>query len=150
MQDVGFFNVDGYNADLVIENGDLKDDSGLETAVLISLFTDKRATLEELPTGEQSQKGWWADQISTPSDDQIGSLLWTLDRSKINESTVVAVEDLAKKALQWMIEDGLAKSVEVSAEISDSQRVNFAVAITRPDGKDVTFEVFWNAQALKG
>ena len=46
-QDVGFFNVGAACPDMIIENGDLKADNGLETASLISLFSDKRVTLEQ-------------------------------------------------------------------------------------------------------
>ena len=62
--------------DLVIENDDLKIDEGLETAVLISLYTDARVSDEELPAEEAQKRGWWGDIYPDIPNDQIGSKLW--------------------------------------------------------------------------
>jgi phage gp46-like protein len=37
--------------------------SNIHQAIAISLFTDARVTDEELPEGETSKKGWWADAL---------------------------------------------------------------------------------------
>ncbi len=149
-QDVGFFDVGASCPDLVIENGDLKPDNGLETAALISLFSDKRVTFEELPVGESDQRGWWADLVSSPADDQIGSKLWKLARiGKVLETTVVEMESILQDAFDWMLEDGLAASVVVDADIVGLNEIRGTVQIFKPDGEDIPLKFAWDGQRLK-
>ena len=51
------------------------------------------------------------------------------------------------EALAWMIEDGVAKSVNCNAEIVDKDMINVAVTIERPDGESEGFayEIKWMA-----
>ena len=44
--------------DINVKNGDLESDGGLQTAVTISLFTERRVTDEQLPDLAESKKGW--------------------------------------------------------------------------------------------
>jgi phage gp46-like protein len=149
-QDVGFFDVGTACPDLVIEDGDLKADNGLETASLISLFSDRRVSFEELPAGETDRMGWWADLVSEPEDDLIGSRLWLLERfGKIISSTPVQMEAMLKEAFDWMLEDGIAQVVNVSAERNGQNEVKGSVEIFRPDDKNSTFQFIWNGQELK-
>ncbi len=149
-QDVGFFNVGAACPDFVIENGDLKADNGLETASLISVYTDRRVTLEELPLGEADQKGWWADLISEPIEDAIGSKLWRLERiGKVLETTVVEMKNLLQEAFEWMVEDGLAETVVVTAEQSGFNEIKGSVKIFKPNGNNIPFKFIWDGQSLK-
>jgi len=150
-QDVGFFwaNTASPCPDLVIENGDLKADEGLETAVLISLFSDKRVTLEQLPRGLTDRRGWWADLISEPQDDEIGSQLWRLEPGKILASTPNEVESIIKDALDWLIEDGVAAEITVAAVRAGLTQVEAEVVISRPSGDDIPFRFLWDGQRLK-
>jgi len=151
-QDVGFFNVNADCPDMVIENGDLKADPGLETPALISMFSDKRVTLQELPTGHTDQRGWWADLISEPPDDQIGSRFWVLEAlGKVLESTSVEFESILAEAFQWMLDDGIAQTVTVSASrnVSNPNQIDGTATIIRPDGDSIPFKFIWDGQQLK-
>jgi phage gp46-like protein len=134
-----------------LENGDLKADEGLETASLISLFSDQRAIDEELPPGITEKKGWWGDLFPDIEGDQIGSKVWTLDRSKNSLENVAQLETKIKDSFQWMVEDGVASVVNVEASIdeSNSQRTNVEIEIVRPTGESDRFGVIWDAQELK-
>ncbi|MCW7416186.1 phage GP46 family protein [Escherichia coli] len=45
---------------LQLNGADLLTDDSLMTAVLISLFTDRRAlTSDEIPDGTRDRRGWW-------------------------------------------------------------------------------------------
>lgn len=148
--DVGFFDVNSNCPDLVIENGDLKPDNTLETAALISTFTDRRVTLEELPEGLTDRRGWWADLISDPVDDLIGSRLWTLEREgKVTDETAVEAESILDEAFSWMLRDGLAQSVVVNAEITGQFEIRATVTITKPDGENIPLKFLWDGQALR-
>lgn len=148
-QDVGFFNVGGPSPDLKIENGDLKADNGLETACLISLYSDRRVTKEELPGAETDQRGWFADRIAEPIEDKIGSILWLYDRGKITEEAAVKIESGVRDSLQWLLDDGIAKALEVSSSVVESERVVTVVSIYKPDGDSIPFKFIWDGQALK-
>jgi len=148
-QDVGFFDVGTDCPDMVIEDGDLKADNGLETAALISVFSDRRVRLEELPSGETDQMGWWADLISEPEGDRIGSRHWILERiGKVSDATAIELESILKEAFEWMLDDGIAATVKVSAErIGD--RVAGDAQIFRPNGDNIPFKFAWDGQRLK-
>lgn len=149
-QDVGFFDVGTDCPDFVIEKGDLKADNGLETAALISLFSDKRVTLEELPPGETDRRGWWADLISNPIDDKIGSKLWTLERlGKVSASTAIDMEAILTDAFNWMLEDGLSAQIVVDAERNGPDEIRGSVNIFRPSGDNIPLKFIWDGQQLK-
>ena len=147
VHDVGFFDVGTECPDLIIENGDLKGEKGLETSALISVFSDRFVPTEDLPDGEESNRGWWADEISEPPEDQNGSKFWTTDRSKTTLDTANQLEEFGKTAFQWMIDDGIAKSVESNAEIIDSQQIRVSIEITKPDGNSFFFRFLWDGQS---
>lgn len=152
-QDIGFFEIAATDfieaPDLVIENGDLKADNGFETAVLISLFTDRFVAQDDLPDGEREVRGWWADNVSEPSNDLIGSPLWTLDRAKISDQLESFLEDFAKEALKWMLEDGIASTITATATRIGTDQVDLSIEITKPDGQDVPFQFIWDGQELR-
>lgn len=149
-QDIGFFGDDGEVVDIVIENGDLKADDGLETAVLISLFSDRYQDPDELPAGDDDPRGWWADsELSEPTDDEIGSLIWISERGKNDSTTRNRIEDSIREALQWMVDDGIADSVAVTSERISQTQSNFSLEVRKPSGENVPFKFLWDAQELR-
>lgn len=149
-QDVGFFETeDGVCPDLVIEDGDLKPDNSLQNSALISLYSDKRVTFEQLPQGERSRRGWWADLISEEIGDQIGSRLWTLDRAKNLNQVAVELESILLEAFSWMVEDGISNNVVVGAQILDNETIEGSVSISRPSGDNIPLKFAWDGQELK-
>lgn len=134
--------------DLAIVDGDLEGDDGMETAVLISLFTDRRAEDgDELPDNTTDRRGWWADAFSDVEGDLVGSRLWLLSRSKHLPEVAVQAEGYAAEALQWMIDDGISESITVSAEWIDPQTLALKVEITRPARTPLSFSFdnLWEA-----
>lgn len=150
MSDIAVKIVDGC-FQLDIENGDLLTEQGLETAVLISLFSDQRINEEELPPGLISKRGWWGDLFADFEGDKIGSKIWILDRSKNSLETLAQLETYAKECLAWMITDGVASSIEVEGEIDEdnNQQINLSISITRPSGETDIFGIIWDEQNLK-
>lgn len=149
-QDVGFFDVGEACPDMIIENGDLKADNGLETATLISFFSNKRVRFEELPPGHIDRQGWWADLISEPQDDEIGSKLWRLEAiGKVTTRTIVELENNIKDALEWMLEDGIAGKIIVTALRTSTNEITGMATIIKPKGDDIPFKFAWDGQRLK-
>jgi phage gp46-like protein len=145
--DMGIFIVDGcFN--LVFENGDFKADDGLETAVIISLWTDARADETELPDGIETKKGWWGDMFPVVEGDQIGSKIWLADRGKQTNDTLALLENFSREALLWMLEDGVAAQIETASEFNGRGQAITNIVITRPTGDQDKFAANWDSQDL--
>ncbi len=104
--------------DLVVEDGRLATDDGLQTAVILSLFTDARATADELAAAGLSadqNRGSWQDDYPEVEGDVWGSKLWLLARAKRTDETLARAKAYAERALAWLAEDRVAKRVTVGA-----------------------------------
>jgi phage gp46-like protein len=135
---------------LEIANGDLVGDDGLETAVLISLFSDKRVSVNEIPDQTTDRRGYWGDLIADVSGDVWGSKLWIYDRSKLNNPVVAQIEIAVKDALKWLVDDKIAKTIDVEAARADNNFVYFTVKITKPTDSGANIYGFlWDGQELK-
>lgn len=147
MNDIGIFQIDGC-FQLKLEDGDLAGDEGLETSVIISLFSNRRVSEGELPVGIDGKEGWWGDMFAEIEGDQIGSKLWLVDRGKTEAVTLAAMENHIAESLEWMIDDGVAASVTVLAEFDSKFSAIASIAITRPTGETDRFGLNWDAQEL--
>lgn len=126
------------SADLVLFDGDLASDRGLMTAVVLSLFTDRRAEPDDVPpSGDPTdRRGWWADEFAATAGDLFGSRLWLLDRSVLNNETVLKARQYVVEALQWMIDDQVVASIPVTVTRTRSpDGLLIAGELVRP-GKD--------------
>lgn len=136
-------------ADLSIEANDLGRDEGLETAVLISLFTDRRAADgDTLPDESTDRRGWWGDAVPVVEGDHIGSRLWLLDRGKLTPAVLRQAEEYALEALQWLIDDKVAARIEATAEIVRDGVRGLTIAIYRPGRADPArfrYDAVWTA-----
>jgi len=87
-----------------------------------------------------TDKGTWH------ADPDFGSELWLLKREgKVDGLTAGTVERMAREALRWLVDDGLARSVECRAESAGKNRINYVVTITRPDGATTQAKEAWDA-----
>lgn len=83
------------------------------TNIIVSLFTDARASNDDiLPDGATDKRGWWGDSFR---DKKIGSRLWLLSREKQLSSVLKRAQEYAEESLAWMIKARLIKSVSVVA-----------------------------------
>lgn len=115
-------------ADLALHQGDLVLDLGLGSAVLRSLFTDARASADELERwGGGDPRGWWGSDEA----DEWGSTLWLLSREKATQETRARAEGAARAALEWLIDDGVAESVEVTAAYPERGQLSLEVRVVR-------------------
>lgn len=147
------WNNDTMEADIGVEDGDVTHEDGLETAVILSLFTDRRANDDDpLPDPDSTnRRGWWGDQAANIFKDQIGSRLWLLERSKTTEENLVAAKEYTLECLEWMIEDDVAKKIEVNTERLTKgllEILAIEVIIRKNDGTlfAKTYETQWEGQ----
>ncbi len=129
-----------HDADLSIIDLDLASDRGLETAVILSLFTDRRAESDDVPPSgdDRDRRGWWADEFAEVAGDRIGSRLWLLDRSKRTNDVKLRATESIREALAWMLEDRVVSGIDVEVETVDNALV-FAVGLQRPGRDPVSF-----------
>lgn len=128
------WNAERQAAELVVA-GDETPDADLRTALIISLFTDRRAGADDLlPDGGGDRRGWWADLFPADEGDLIGSRLWLLARGKRRAEDVRLAQDYALEAIQWLVDAGVAGSVEVEATATGDTGIALTVIVTRPDG----------------
>ena len=113
-------------------NGDIQTEDFFDTSLLMSLFCERRASASEMPDSEL-RRGWIGNE-STP-DFEIGSKLWLYSQARVTRTTLNGIETAVKNGLQWMVDDGLAVSVDVTAILGngsiavtiDIKRVNSSV-----------------------
>lgn len=136
--------------DMAVIDDDVSADQGLRTALILSLFTDRRAEDDDVLPGGDDRRGWWADEFLEHLGDRHGSRLWLLDRSKSTEDVIPRAEDYAREALAWLLEDRVAERVDVACEISGETRT-LVITVYRP-GLDPTtyrFAHVWDGEAAR-
>ena len=141
-----------FNADLFLSNNDIGKDLSLETAIIISLFSDRRALeTDELPGGGNDRRGWWGDSFPAAQGDRLGSRLWLLSREKQLPEVLRRAEEYAREALQWLIDDRVCTSFTVTAEIVRTGVLGLAIMINRPGATSLSFRYnyAWAAQESK-
>jgi phage gp46-like protein len=137
-----------HGADYALDGLGLTEDDGLDSAVILSLFTDRRANADDvIPDGSKDLRGWWADSFADVKNDKIGSRLWLLGREKQLSAVLTRAQQYADEALKWLIDDGVAESVIVVASNPRMGVLALLLSITRPGHpvKQYRFEKFWSA-----
>jgi phage gp46-like protein len=134
--------------DLQLESGSLVLDDTLKTAVLLSLFSNARAAIDEpLPYGnEGSRQGWWATPY-TDFSGEYGSKLWLLAREKQIPTVLVRAKAYAEESLKWLLDEGIAERVGVVAEFVRTGFLGIEVQIYRPLQPVVKYNYAWDALA---
>lgn len=138
---------DGF--DIQFGDEDFLIDNGFETYVLMCVFSDARIVDSELPLGELTKRGWWANDFSEIENDNFGSKIWTLLREKKTNETRKKWEDAVLESLQIMKNDGIASNITVTSEYDFLNRLILEVVIEKPSGENSQFELFWDQQELK-
>lgn len=148
MSDILFTFVDGLQADISLDGPDLSTGDDLLSAVIISVFTDRRAEADDVTDGEY-RGGWWADTFPEVEGDRIGSRLWLLAREKQTEETLTRAREYVLESLQWLNEDGVASNVDVETAWIRDQVMGCGITITRPDGtqRNLNFDYAWQQRA---
>lgn len=137
-----------HGADYATDSIGLLVDDGLQTAVILSLFTDRRANPDDtLPSASSDLRGWWGDDYPVVPGDRIGSRRWLLSREKQLQSVLNRVIEYDQEALQWLIDDGVASSVTVNAAIVRPGVLGEYISILPPAAnspQQFKFESLWS------
>ncbi|EGV05838.1 phage protein GP46 [Haemophilus pittmaniae HK 85] len=138
MSDLSIVWQDGEGDVVSLDSAFLIDD-GLTNAIVISLFSDARV---------DNQRGWWGNDFGQNQSGQVemGSRLWTLARSKQLTDVLDDAQAYAETALQWLIDDGHALAIDVTASNPEQAVLLLSVVVTLPNGQTEqrTFSAVWS------
>ena len=131
-----FDNLTG-TGDFAMDGPGLETGHDLETAIIISLFTDAQADPGDV-VFDNDPHGWWADTYAASEDpslavianDRIGSKLYQVFNMPRNQNTLNWMADQIKIATRWMIVDGVASAIDVTPRFTSSGGVGAAVQVT--------------------
>lgn len=139
----------GREADLVIEDGDFALDDSLQTSLIISLFSDRRARADDaLPDSNSTdRRGWVGDAWPDVPADLIGSRLWLLGREKEIAETLRRAREYGQESVAWTLDDGIAAKVDVTASVPKRGILRLQVVISRRNGQteNYQYDSLWDA-----
>jgi len=84
---------------------------GLDSSLFVSLFSDARAYEDEV-ADPLLRRGWTGDLVPEVPEDRHGSTLWFYEQARSDTSQ--DIRQACFDALEWMQEDGLVTSRDVS------------------------------------
>lgn len=108
-------------------DGDILTDDFFDTSLLFSLFGEKRADSSEV-VEPQLRRGWIG---SEGKDFENGSKLWLFSQARVTRTNLNRIQDEARKALQWLVDDGLAVSVDEVTATAKNGTVTLEIVIRR-------------------
>jgi phage gp46-like protein len=133
-------------------------ESTYQSAVIISLWSDARASKDDaLPYGQTDRRGWVGESFvrgNTTAGQALqarsrawGSRLWLYLISKVTDDVLEMARFAAWESLQWMVETGHAQRVEVTAEWLQTEtnrdRMGIRVQIYKPAIVNAVYDVIW-------
>lgn len=151
-QDVGYADWKIEDDPSVVGFGGLAAGRALETAIILSLFTWKRATSYELAAyGYTDPKGWWGDAVDLEPDNaetELGSKLWLLLRGTLSAKTAQTAADFANEALAPLVKQGAVARFDVTAnaDVTNSRLELYVKAYSETGEKvyDQRFSRLWS------
>lgn len=145
------WNPDTMSGDWLIVAGDLAKGDDLATSIVVSLFTDRVANADDVPPdGTDDRRGWWGDTVNGRP---LGSRLWLLSREKTTQETLNRARDYCREALQWLLDDKVAASVDVRCTYAPPPAapgiMQINIEVLRPGGgAPQKFNHIWNGKEL--
>lgn len=143
--------------DVIPADRDVERDAGLETAITLTLGSDKRVddTENKFPDDDNYHGGWCLDILSEFPGDQIGWMGWLLRRSKATNSVVADCHEYLLDGFQWMLDDGIIS--EFFAIVTRENYKGFSdilkmqLKFVRPKGDNISYTYYynWQKQILK-
>jgi phage gp46-like protein len=122
--------------DIDFGRGEIIGAEGMDTAIIMSLFTNKRADESEV-ANPIDRGGNIMDELNNDPNFEIGSKLWLLRQSRANQDTLNRAESYINECLQWMIEDNIAKNISVSCSFYNNELIS-NITIQKADNTKYT------------
>lgn len=133
--------------DLTIDaTGDILTADFFDTALLMSIFAEKRASESEVPES-RFRRGWIGNE-SFSDDFEIGSKIWLFEQARLNRDTLNGITSAAIEGLQWFLNRGFAINLIVDTVLVEGT-VTLQIDIFRPNSKvDRRFFSLWDGSGV--
>lgn len=131
------------DGEIAVSGGIVEMSGGLETAAYISLFGGN-----ERDTGSDGNSDqYWGNSLDTAKARKIRSETQNLLRSlPLTSGNLLRVEDAVKRDLQWMVDERVASSLEISTSIPALNTLGIEVTV-KAEGEESTFTFVENWKA---
>jgi phage gp46-like protein len=127
--------------DWSLAGANLQSGNDLETAILISLFSDREANLDDvIADGSNDPRGWIGD---AGQDTKIGSRIWLLERARQTTDTLRLAGDYIAEALQWLIDDGVVAQFDIVTEWTAASQLGANVVAYKNNGSTIPMNFSW-------
>lgn len=128
-----------------VNPGGLDSTGQIASAVILSLFTDRRAP-EGWRPDVADRRGWWGDGVQPDGVpvEPIGSWLWLLKNESVSPAIVAAARTYAEQALAWIVRDRVAARIDVASGIINNPErgVWLDIAVIGRDGQKIYDQKF--------
>lgn len=101
--------------DIDFSNGDFDLTDGLDTAIILSIFGEKRATKTQV-SETLLRRGHFTNEFSDVENYEVGSRQWLYTEQVANsQSNLSLLENSIRDGLQWMTQDDIVSNITVQA-----------------------------------
>jgi len=144
MQDILIKSDDNGIYDLQIDGSDFSSSEGFETAIPTSYFSDSRAPAVQVQEAG-NRRGWVGNILSVDLERELGGLLWILDQARITENILNFAKSFAQDSLQWLLDDGEARIVQITVEREGVGEIRIFTNITTIDNTVLRYVTLWRS-----
>lgn len=123
--------------DLVIDAGarDLATTDGIDSALMVSLFSDARARADEV-ADPLMRRGWIGNLVAEVPGDNHGSKLWLYEQRRLSADVEVGLESESEAALAWLVEQRLTRVISADVVRDPAKRAaHLRINGSYPDGQ---------------
>jgi phage gp46-like protein len=121
-------------------------DDGLQTFFEVRLFTDAKASPEQLARAGLEQRGYWFDAYDDDPARNTGSLLWLLEPRVIDAEALADAQTWTEEAVASAVTKGVASKVDVTVERLGDSAISIDLAAYQPGATSPyrrTWEVYF-------
>lgn len=112
------------DGDVLHQNGDLIVDGGIRTAAYLSLFG---GNIEDGGFDDTSNQFWANFNEIDNAKKYRSETQHIIETEPLTSNTLLRIEDAALRDLQWLIDDGIVQTIEVSASIPAVDRLKLDI-----------------------
>jgi len=122
-------------------DGDIETAQSLDTAILMSILAEMRATASEMPESHR-RRGWIGNESTQGIE--MGSKMWLFEQARITGSNLAELGVIINNGLRWMVQDSIAVSTSARAFYRDN-KVQVEVVLVRSSSTvEKRFFELWN------
>lgn len=145
-----YFDEETDSYDFKIVDGDIEVEDSMDTALIVSLFSDARADASEV-SASNLRRGWWGSEVSDISKDNFGSKLWLLSQARQTPTTLNKGINYARLALGWLTQLKYSKLIDVTGTfIQNGININIKITNYNSETESKAYKLWLNSGHLHG